>query len=146
MSYLLDTNVVGELRKAKSGRTDASVLAWADRRSAWELHLSSISVMEIELGVLLKSRKDPREGAALRRWLERILADYTRRILPVDVLVARRCATLHVPEPRPERDALIAATASVHGLTLVTRNVRDFEGAGLKVIDPWQVAMDSQGP
>ena len=136
--YLLDTNVVSELRKAKSGKADAGVIAWAAGIPASELFLSAISVLELEMGVLLVERRDAAQGTVLRSWLDRhVLPAFADRILPVDAAVARRCARLHVPDPRAERDALIAATALVHELTVVTRNVSDFEATGVRLLNPW---------
>lgn len=137
--YLLDTNVVSELRKIRSGKADANVARWADRVDASELFVSVITVQELEIGVLLAERKDPRKGAILRAWLDQhVLPAFAERILPVDVAVALRGASLHVPELRPVRDAMIAATALVHGMPVVTRNVSDFEPTGVRIIDPWQ--------
>jgi predicted nucleic acid-binding protein len=136
--YLLDTNVVSELRKAGSGRADAAVIRWAGSVEAVLLHLSVVSVQELEIGVQLAERKDGEQGRLLRLWLEgQVLPAFQERLLPVDLPVALRSAGLHVPNPRPYRDGLIAATALVHGLTLVTRNVEDFEGCGLSVFNPW---------
>jgi len=136
--YLLDTNVVSELRKAKSGKADAGVIAWAAGLPASELFLSAISVLELEMGVLLVERRDATQGAVLRSWLDwHVLPAFADRTLPVDAAVARRCARLHVPDPRAERDALIAATALVHDLTVVTRNVGDFEATGIRLLNPW---------
>ena len=136
--YLLDTNVISELRKSPSGRADPRVLAWIGARDPDDFYLSAIGVLELELGVLAMERRDARQGAALRAWLERkVLATFERRILPVDARVARRCAALHVPDRRPERDALIAATALVHGMGVVTRNVADFAGTGVTTHEPW---------
>lgn len=136
--YLLDTNVVSELRKAKSGKADAGVIAWAAGLPASELFLSAISVLELEMGVLLVERRDAAQGVVLRSWLDKhVLPAFADRILPVDAAVARRCARLHVPDPRAERDALIAATALVRDLTVVTRNVGDFEATGVRLLNPW---------
>ena len=136
--YLLDTNVVSELRKAKSGKADARVTAWASGVPASELFLSAISVLELEMGVLLVERRDAAQGVVLRSWLDKhVLPAFADRILPVDAAVARRCARLHVPDPRAERDALIAATALVGELTVVTRNIGDFEATGVKLLNPW---------
>jgi predicted nucleic acid-binding protein len=135
--YLLDTNVVSELRRRD--RADAAVLAWVDRIDALALFLSAMSLLELELGARLVARRDAVQGTILSRWIEeQIVPVFDDRILPVDVTVARRAAALHVPDRRPERDALIAATAAVHHLTVVTRNVRDFAPMGLPVFNPWQ--------
>jgi toxin FitB len=134
--YLLNTNVVSELRKV---RADARVAAWAESVDAGDLFLSVVSLQELEIGVLLKERSDPAQGAVLRRWLgDRVIPTFTARTLTVDVPVALRSAALHVPDPRPVRDGLIAGTALVHGLRVVTPNVADFEPMGVDVLDPWQ--------
>ena len=136
--FLLDTNVVSELRRAKAGKADRNVAAWARSVPASSLFLSAISVQELEIGVLLAERRDPRQGALLRTWLEQhVLVAFSERVLPVDIAVARRSASLHVPDPRPIRDALIAATALVHQLAVVTRDVADFAPTGATLIDPW---------
>lgn len=136
--YLLDTNVVSELRKAKAGKADKNVKAWADSVSATSMFLSTITILELETGILLIERCDPTQGAVLRTWLDgHVLPAFSGRILAVDVAVAQRCAKLHVPDPRTHRDSLIAATALVHGMTVVTRNVADFEPAGVEIFNPW---------
>lgn len=137
--YLLDTNVVSELRKAKSGKADANVVTWASSVPSASLFLSAISILELELGILLLERRDPKQGQSLRRWLEtHVLPSFEGRILAVDVAVARQCAQLHVPDPCSERDALIAATALAHGLVMVTHNVKDFKATGVEIADPWK--------
>lgn len=137
MTYLLDTNVVSELRKPKVTAHPA-VCAWAAAQRTSELWLSAITIMELEIGVARLERRDRRQGTALRRWLERdLLPAFADRVLPVDVSIARRAGSLHVPDPRPDRDTLIAATAIAHGLTVVTRNVSDFVDLGVPLIDPW---------
>jgi predicted nucleic acid-binding protein len=136
LTYLIDTNVWSELRNR--GRADSNVRTWAEAADPGDLYLSAVTVFELERGVLLIERRDPQKGSRLRRWLEeRVLEPFERQILPIDVQIARRCAALHVPDPRPERDALIAATALVHGMTIVTRNVSDFEPTGVALLNPW---------
>lgn len=138
MMYVLDTNVVSELRKARTGKIDANVAAWAESMDASALFVSSITIMELELGILSVERRDAIQGSLLRSWLEQhVLPEFSGRTLPVDTAVALRCARLHVPDKRGERDALIAATALVHGMTVVTRNVADFEPTGVAIINPW---------
>ena len=137
MSYLLDTHVVSELRK-RPGRVDPGVLDWAHDHHPRHLYISVVTVLEIELGVVQVERRDRAQGAVLRRWLEAgVLAGFASRILSIDVEVARRAARLHVPDPRPERDAYIAATADIHGMTVVTRNVADFVPTGVPTLNPW---------
>lgn len=136
--YLLDTNVVSELRKAKSGRADASVIAWAAPLPLTQLFVSVVTIHELEIGVIRAERRDALQGRLLRAWLDqRVVAGFGSRIVPVDTAVVRRSARLHVPDPRPFRDALIAATALVHGMTVVTRNIADFEPTGVSVVNPW---------
>lgn len=136
--YLLDTNVVAELRKAKTGRADRGVMAWVGSVAPASLFLSSITVLEMELGILLMERRDPAQGAPLRAWMQgQVLPAFAERILAIDTAVARRCAQLHVPNPKSERDAFIAATAQVHGMTVVTRNVIDFAATSVATLNPW---------
>jgi hypothetical protein len=139
MMYLLDTNVASELRKVDVGTADPHVKAWSDALDAEAAFLSVITVLELEQGTLLMERRDSRQGAMLRAWLEnRILPQFEGRILSVDLPVARRCATLHVPDPKDDRDSLIAATALVHSMTVVTRNVSHFAHTGVKILNPWE--------
>ncbi|MCY4564176.1 MAG: type II toxin-antitoxin system VapC family toxin [Gammaproteobacteria bacterium] len=136
--FLLDTNVVSELRKVKTGRADRSVAAWSDSAEAGELYLSAVTIEELEIGVLGIERRDRVHGELFRRWMdEQVLPSFADRILPLDTTVARRSARLHVPDPRPIRDGFIAATALAHGLILVTRNVSDFEPMGVRLLNPW---------
>ena len=134
--FLLDTNILSELRRRD--RTDPKVAAWADGVHPGDLFLSAITILEIEAGTLMLQRRDQRQGAMLRAWIDdKVLPAFEGRILPVDTAVAQRCARLHVPDPRAERDALIAATALVHRLTVATRNVADFQAMGVALLDPW---------
>lgn len=139
--YLLDTNVVSELRRPD--KADPRVREWAAQAPASYFHLSAITILEIELGVLQIERRDSVQGAQLRTWLDgHLLPRFDGRVLAVDTAVAQRCARLHVPDPCSERDALIAATALVHGLAVVTRNVEDFKRTGVEIVNPW-LANDS---
>jgi len=137
VTFLLDTNVISELRKP-TRVADPLVRAWAGGRRPSELYLSVVTVMEIEVGIGRVERRDATQGKRLRMWLEDDLLDvFAGRILAFDLATARRAAQLHVPNPRPERDAMIAATAGEHGMTVVTRNVKDFATMGVPLIDPW---------
>ncbi len=139
MMYVLDTNVVSELRKIRMGKADLNVAAWAESVNAADLFVSAITIMELELGVLSMERKDASQGAMLRAWLEQhVLPEFSGRTLPIDTAVAQRCARLHVPDKQGERDALIAATAHVHGMVVVTRNVTDFKSTGVTILNPWE--------
>jgi toxin FitB len=135
--YLLDTNVVSELRKAK--KAHPNVRKWALAIPAASLYISAISILELEIGILLVERRDQKQGAVLRAWMEEhVLPAFSGRVLAIDTTVAQRCAALHVPNPRSDRDALIAATALVHGMTVVTRNTNHFQSIGVVVISPWE--------
>ncbi|NHB98797.1 type II toxin-antitoxin system VapC family toxin [Photorhabdus stackebrandtii] len=136
--FVLDTNVVSELRKVRAGKANNGVASWAEGVDAAELFLSAITIVELETGILQIERRDIIQGALLRSWFNHhVIPEFTGRILPVDMAVALRCAQLHVPDPCSERDALIAATALVHGMTVVTRNVADFELTGVTILNPW---------
>ena len=136
--YLLDTNVVSELRKVRTGRADQNVAAWAGATPAEQQFVSVVTILELELGILRLEQRDAAQSGLLRRWLERgVLPAFAGRTLPVDIAVAQRAAALHVPSPRSERDSLIAATALVHGLVVVTRNAADFAPTGVRILDPW---------
>jgi predicted nucleic acid-binding protein len=136
--YLLDTNVISELRKIRLGKADLNVATWADSIEATDLFLSVITLQELEIGVLLAERRDSTQGAVFRSWLNgHVIPAFSGRILVVDAAVAQRSAKLHVPDLRPVRDGLIAATALIHGMTVVTRNVADFEPTGVLTLNPW---------
>ena len=135
--FLLDTNVVSELRKTQA---DPAVVAWARSVPAYKLYISAITLLEIETGILRLERRDPEQAAPLRNWLEvYVMSAFAGRVLSVDGAVARRCARLHVPDRSNECDALIAATALVHDMTVVTRNTRDFAFSGAPVLNPWEL-------
>jgi predicted nucleic acid-binding protein len=139
--FILDTNVVSELRRARAGKADSNLTAWASAVPPGQLFLSAITILELETGVLLVERRDPAQGAILRAWLDgHVLPAFAGRVLPIDTAVALRCAHLHIPDRRAERDALIAATAMVHGMTVATRNVTDFEPTGVALFNPWAYA------
>jgi len=136
--YLLDTNVISEIRKAESGKTDKNVITWARSVPSDSLYVSVITIMELEMGVLSIERKDQQQGKVLRHWLDhQVLPTFVKRILPIDTGIAQCCARLHIPDRKSERDALIAATAITHGMTVVTRNVDDFNLTGVKLQNPW---------
>jgi toxin FitB len=133
--YLLDTNVISELRKR---RGDHGVKQWVAKQNAVDLAISVVTIIEIETGILRKGRTDPDQARILTRWFEQsVLTGFADRILPLDLAAARRVASLHVPDQAPRHDALIAGTALARGLTVVTRNAPDFERAGIDHLNPW---------
>jgi predicted nucleic acid-binding protein len=135
--FLLDTNVLSELRRRK--RAEPRILAWAESVDPSSLFLSAVTLFEVEKGALLLRGRDPSQAEVLDRWIRSVvMPSFADRILAFDEDVALRCASLHVPDPRPERDAMIAATALEHRLTLVTRNVRDFTPMGVSLLNPWE--------
>ena len=142
--YLLDTNVLSEMRKAartkaSSPRMDRRVEKWATTVSPTELHLSVISILEMERGYHLLVRRDPAQAEVIRTWVHNgLLPSFEGRILAVDLDVVRCCAGLSIPDPVDYRDSLIAATAMVHGMTVVTRNVRHFQPTGVALLNPWE--------
>lgn len=134
--YLLDTNVISELRQGKP-RQSGAVRVWAAGVPAGQLYLSAICILELEKGVMLLERRTPPQGSALRAWLGATVRAFEGRVLPFTGNTAALCAALHIPDPRPERDAMIAASALEHRMTLVTRNTSDFANMGLHVLDPF---------
>ncbi|MGV1802439.1 type II toxin-antitoxin system VapC family toxin [Agrobacterium vitis] len=138
MNYLLDTNVVSELRKVGDGKADRNVTEWIGAQDSRTLFISAFTILELERGILSLQRRDVAQGSRLRAWMDgRVRPEFAERILVIDDAVATRCAHLHIPDRRNESDALIAATALVHGLAVVTRNIQDFEGTGVVLINPW---------
>lgn len=134
--FLLDTNVISELRKAH--KADTHVSSWGTGQRPADLFISVITIMELRMGILSLARRDAPQAAVLESWLSRqVMPSFSGRVLAIDLAVANQCAALHVPDPRSDRDALIAATALVHGLTVVTRNTRDFEATGVLLLNPW---------
>lgn len=145
--YLIDTSIVSELRRVAAGHGSPRVAEWQARCRPGDCFLSVVTLMELEIGVLRAERRDARRGRLLRRWLDEALQPaFAQRVLDVDRRVAERAAHLHVPDPRPANDALIAATALVHGLVVVTRNIRDFAGTGALLLDPWQSPSIQEAP
>lgn len=136
MSFLVDTNVISELRKG--GKCDTSVASWFDALSPDDLFLSVLSIGELRRGIELIRRRDPAAAGALEEWLEGLVRDHGERILPIDREVASQWGRLSVPDPLPVIDSLLAATAKVHGLTLATRNTKDLERTGVKCVNPFE--------
>ena len=141
--FVLDTNVVSEMRKVERGAADRSFAAWSATVIPSGLYLSVVTIMELEQGVLRLERRDAVQARVLRAWLsESVMSAFALRILPIDVAISRRWAQLQVPDPRSYRDTLIGATAFVHGMSVVTRNVSDFLPLGVDVVDPWRPLTD----
>jgi hypothetical protein len=141
--YLIDTNVISELRKVLIGKANAQVVSWVDSIDAAELYVSVITMHELKMGVLLAGRRDAAKAAVLNAWYEQVTQAFKNRILVVDMSVVTLSASLNVPNPRPFGDCLIAATALAHNMTVATRNVVDFQGTGVKLINPWETDCQS---
>ena len=138
--FVLDINMVSKIRKASSSEADLNVVAWTTATPVKSLHICAISIIRLELSILQSERKDRSQSELLRTWLEtKVMTAFEDRILSVDTDVARQCAALHVPDPRSERDALIAATAMVHGMSVATRNESDFKPTGVSILNPWKL-------
>ena len=136
--FILDTNVISELRQGKP-KQSADVRTWAVTQPAASLFLSAITILELEQGVLAMERRTPSQGTALRAWLAGVRSAFAGRTLPFTENTAVICASLHVPNPQAERDAMIAATALEYSFTVVTRNVTDFKTTGVKLLNPWSI-------
>lgn len=134
--YVLDSNVLSELRPGKAQQS-REVRAWAAGIPDGRIFVSAVTILEQEMGVLQLERRTPPQGSALRTWFDSVRKAFEGRVLPFTGEVAMRCAALHVPDRRAFRDSMIAATTLEHGFTLATRNVRDFEGTGIKLVNPW---------
>lgn len=137
MTYLLDTNVISELRRRQA---HAGVCKWFDSIAGDDVYLSVIVIAELCLGVERLRRRDPTQAAGLDAWIAGITRNFAERILPVTLPVAEEWSRLNVPDPLPILDGFMAATARVHGLTLVTRNIRDLARTGVSLLDPWAIA------
>ena len=135
--FLLDTNVISELRQGKP-KQNAQVVAWANGQIFDRFFLSAITVLELEKGVQALEHKQPPQGQALRRWLDGVTDVFDGRTIPFSASMAKRCAALHFPNALSERDAMIAATALEHRFTVVTRNLKDFQSTGVQLLNPWE--------
>lgn len=135
MSYLVDTNVISELRKGR--RCDPGVASWFAAAASEEIYLSALTLGEIRKGIENIRRRDESAAAALEEWFRELEVSHSDHILPVDQAIAEQWGRFNVPDPLPVLDSLLAATASVHGLTLVTRNLKDVERTGVDCLNPF---------
>jgi toxin FitB len=139
LSFLLDTNVVSEIRR----RRDRRVRAWAEEVDDVALHLSVLTLGEIRKGTELLRGRDPAQAEVFASWLDQLRTRFADRIVPIDARVAEEWGRLNATQPRNTVDSLIAATARVHHLTVVTRNTGDFEGCGVPLLNPWEPQSDA---
>ena len=139
MEFLIDTNVLSEMRKG--ARANQGVRDWFSQVDGDRLYVSVLTLGEIRLGIEQIRRRDPTAAQSLQYWLHRLETDNDRRILPVTRMITDRWGRLNVPDKLPTIDGLLAATALVHDLTLVTRNVRDVERSGVKLLNPFSEAV-----
>lgn len=135
MKFLLDTNIISEIRKRD--RAHPNVIRWVTRTPAEEIGTSVLVLAEIRHGIELKRRSDPEQAKSLDRWFSQVRTRLGDRVLSIDEPIAEAWALLGIPDPMPLIDGLLAATAKVHGLTLVTRNVADVTIAGVSLLDPF---------
>lgn len=136
--YLLDTNAISELRKAKNRKAHPNFMAWLATVNPQALYINSIVMMELEKGILLKYRKDPFQAKILENWLNYVVVpEFKDRTFIIDNAIAKVCATLHIPDKKADNDAWIGATAIAYDLTLVTRNVDDFADIPVKILNPF---------
>ena len=134
--FVLDTNVISELRHGKPNQSPV-VRAWATAQPSSSFYISAITILELEMGIQALESKTPPQGSALRAWLDSVRLGFSGRILPFTEITVPVCASLRIPNPRSDRDAMIAATAMEHGFTVVTRNEADFVQTGVAIINPW---------
>lgn len=136
--FLLDTNVVSDLRKVKSGNVDPDFREWASNLQIHQAYISVMTIFEIEMGIAKKERKDAVQGAILRDWFEnKVRPTFKDRVLPITSEISTCAANLHVPDPKSDRDAFIAATGLEHGLIVVTRNIDDFINMQVGLFNPY---------
>jgi toxin FitB len=141
--YLLDTNIISESRKLGTSRINAHAAQWLEEIDAETTFISAMTIFELERGVQQMERRDAKQGAALRNWFDdQVMTAYEHRTLPLTRTVAMVCAGLHIPDPKSERDAWIAATALDAKLTLVSRNVSDFANMGVGMVNPFEWKID----
>lgn len=137
--YLLDTNVLSEIRKIRKGIADPGVRKWAEDCPKALMYISAITLLELERGTVGMEAKDAAQGAVYRRWLEEVIKpEFHGKILPIDAEIAVLCAKMHVPDRRGFADSLIAATAVRHNMQVVTRNEKDFAHLGARVFNPFE--------